>query len=481
MVVLGLNAFHGDAAAVILVDGELVAAAEEERFERVKHWAGFPTKAVEYCLAAANARIEDVDHVAIGRDPRANLVDKFLYSARHLPSPSFVADRARNLLRVGRPRNELAAALGVDADRVRAKSHAVEHHRAHLASASFASPFDSAAVVSIDGFGDFASTTWGVGRDTQINPSRRIRFPHSLGLFYSGMAQYLGFPRFGDEYKVMGLAAYGEPDCLDALRQVVRVQRDGGFELGLEYFQHHTEGIAMTWVGEPRYERINSERLEDLLGPARQPGAAMEDRFRAVAASAQAVFEEAYLGILTAAAESNPGRRLCLAGGCALNGLANGKILRRERCDELFIQPAAYDAGTALGAALHVWHQTLRQPRRFRQTHSYFGPGFSQTEVEDLLQAEGVPYTTLADDVLLPRVAAAIRDGQVVGWFQGRMEWGPRALGNRSILVDPRRAEMKDILNQRIKRRESFPHLRRPSSSSVLATTSRSRIRTRSC
>ena len=456
MIVLGLNAYHGDAAAAILVDGELVAAAEEERFERVKHWAGFPKRAVEYCLSAANARVEDIDHVAIGRNPRAHFMEKLIYSARHRPGISFVADRFRNLLRIRDPRAELASALGVDVERIRAASHAVEHHKAHLASAFFASPFDEAAVVSVDGFGDFASTTWGVGRGMQIDSRRRIAFPHSLGLFYSGIAQYLGFPHYGDEYKVMGLAAYGQPDLLDALRQVVAVQEDGGFTLGLDYFQHHTKGIAMTWVGEPRYDRINSDRLAELLGPAREQGAVVEDRFRAIAASAQAIFEEAYFAILKAAARMNGARCLCLAGGCALNSLANGKIRPQGLFDDVFIQPAAYDAGTALGAALFVWHQVLRQPRRFCQTHSYFGPSFNQTEIDARLRAERVPFATLADEILVPRVAAAIRDGKIVGWFQGRMEWGPRALGNRSILVDPRRAEMKDVLNQRIKQRESF-------------------------
>ncbi|HVM96544.1 MAG TPA: carbamoyltransferase C-terminal domain-containing protein [Candidatus Acidoferrales bacterium] len=455
MIVLGLNAYHGDAAAAILVDGELVAAVEEERFERVKHWAGFPKRAVEYCLSAANAKVEEIDHLAIGRNPRAHFVEKIIYSVRRRPQLGFVADRFRNMLKIRDPRSELATALGVDVDRIRAMTHAVEHHKAHVASSFFASPFDDAAIVSVDGFGDFASTTWGVGRGARIDSRRHISFPHSLGLFYSGITQYLGFPRFGDEYKVMGLAAYGQPDFRDDLRRVVIVHDDGGFALGLDYFQHHTKGIAMTWVGEPRYERINSDRLIKLLGSARQPGAPMDDRFRAIAASAQSVFEEAYFAVLKAAAHMNGGR-LCLAGGCALNSLANGKVRERGLFEEIFIQPASYDAGTALGAALFVWHQVLGRPRRFHQTHSYFGPGFSQAEIDTLLRGEDVHFETLPDELLLPRVAAALRDGKIVGWFQGRMEWGPRALGNRSILADPRRADMKSILNEKIKLRETF-------------------------
>ena len=457
MIILGLNAYHGDASAAVLVDGELVAAAEEERFNRVKHCAGFPKLAAEYCLQAAGARIEDVDHVAIGRNPKAHLGDKVLYSLKHRPDLSLVTDRVKNLLKVRDPRAELANNLGVDPERLRATTHHVEHHRAHMASAFFASPFDDAAVVSVDGFGDFVSTMWGSGKAGQIDVARRVAFPHSLGIFYSAITQFLGFPRYGDEYKVMGLSAYGEPELLEKLRTLVRPTSDGSFELALEYFQHHTKGIAMTWEGEPAYDRIYSDKLTELLGPAREPKSEMTDRYKALAASAQALFEEAFFRVLDSAFEtSGKNRRVCIAGGCAHNSLAAGKIRPRGRFDEVFIQPAAGDAGTALGAALYVHHQKLGRPRRFRQVHSYYGPSFTQTEVETLLQKEGLPFESLPDAELIPKVAKAISEGKVVGWFQGRMEWGPRALGNRSILTDPRRHDMQDILNARIKRREAF-------------------------
>jgi len=456
MIILGINAYHGDSAAAILVDGEIVAAAEEERFERVKHWAGFPRRAIEYCLREANVKVEEIDHVAMGRNPSAHLFNKILYSIRSRPAASFVADRFRNMLKIRDLKSELAATFQMDPKRLRARAHNVQHHLAHLSSSFFASPYDEAAIVSVDGFGDFVSTMWGIGQGNKIKIKRWVSFPHSLGVFYSGLTQYLGFPKFGDEYKVMGLAAYGEPDYLETMRQLVRVNGDGSFRLGLDYFQHHTQGIAMTWLGEPSYETINSERLLKLLGPARKPGDPMLDRFRAIAASVQATFEEAYFAVLEAVSKASGSRRLCLAGGCALNSLANGKIRPRGLFDDLFIQPASSDAGTALGAALYVWHQILGQPRRFHMSHSYYGPGFSQAEIDCLLRAEQVKFETLPDEILIPRVAQAIHDGKIVGWFQGRMEWGPRALGNRSILVDPRRAEMKDILNERIKRRESF-------------------------
>ncbi|MCC6556758.1 MAG: carbamoyltransferase [Polyangiaceae bacterium] len=455
MLILGINAYHGDASAALLVDGQLVAAAEEERFNRIKHCAGFPRRAIEYCLEAAGARIEDLDHIAIGRDPRAHLGDKVIYSLKKRPDFNFVVDRVKNMLQVRDPKAHLGASLGVDPKRIRAESHNVEHHRAHMSSAYFASPFDEAAVVSMDGFGDFVSTMWATGRGNKLEIHRRVGFPHSLGLFYSGITQYLGFPKFGDEYKVMGLSAYGAPDLLDKMRKVVIV-KDGAFELGLEYFQHHTKGIAMTWEGEPRFDTINSERLLDLLGPARVGGAPMEDRFKAVATSVQAVFEEAYFEILETARKLSGSPRLAMAGGCAHNSLVAGKIRPRGTFQDVFIQPAAGDAGTSLGAALYVYHHKLGNPRRFRQTHSYYGPSFNQAAIEELLRKEGVAFETMPDEELLPRVAKAITEGKVIGWFQGRMEWGPRALGNRSILVDPRRHDMKDILNERIKRREMF-------------------------
>jgi len=455
MIVLGVNAYHGDASAALLVDGELVAAAEEERFNRIKHWAGFPRLAIEYCMREAGARIEDIDHIAFGRNPRAHLLDKVAYSVSHRPAMSVVADRVRNLLKVRSPKGELGRSLGVDPERVRATNHNVEHHRAHMASTFFASGFEDAAVLSVDGFGDFVSTMWGRGSASKLEVLKRVSFPHSLGIFYSAMTQYLGFPKYGDEYKVMGLAAYGAPEFADKLKAVLHPQGDG-FELGLEYFQHHTKGVAMTWEGEPSYDRIFTDRLVDLLGPAREAGAPMDDRYKAIASSTQAVFEESLFRVLETEWKLTKNTNLCLAGGCAHNSLAAGKIVPRGPFEKLFVQPAAGDAGTALGAALYVHHHTLGHRRNFTQTHSYFGPSYTQQEIETLLKNEGVEFRVLTDDALVVRVAKDIEAGRVIGWFQGRMEWGPRALGNRSILADARRGDMQRIMNERIKRRESF-------------------------
>lgn len=455
MIVLGVNAHHGDASAALLVDGELVAAAEEERFNRIKHCAGFPRLAVEYCLRQAGVRIDDVDHLAIGRNPSAHFTDKIAFALTKRPSPKAIADRFSNMLKARSPKVELARAMGIDPERIRAVTHGVEHHRSHMASAFYPSGFEEAAIVSVDGFGDFVSTMWGRGSGPKIEASHRIRFPHSLGIFYTAMTQYLGFPKYGDEYKVMGLSAYGEPDQVEKLRAVLMPRR-GGFELGLAYFQHHTVGVDMTWEGEPSYGRIFSDELERLLGPARKKGGEMTDHYKSIAASTQALFEEAFFGILDAAWEETRQKRLCLAGGCAHNSLAAGKIVPRGRFEEVFVQPAAGDAGTALGAALYVEHHKLGRPRRFVQRHSYFGPEYTEQEIEALLKREGVDFQVLSDSELIPRVARDLADGCVVGWFQGRMEWGPRALGNRSILADPRRADMQDLMNEKIKRREMF-------------------------
>lgn len=458
MIVLGINAYHGDASAAILVDGELKAAVEEERFERVKHWAGFPKRSVEYCLESIGARIEDVDHIAIGRNTRAHLLDKILYVMKKRPSVDFIKDRAQNMLKVRNPKNALASSLGVDPERLRAKQHNVEHHRSHQASAYFAAPFDESAVVSVDGFGDFVGAMWAVGRGNKMDVIKRVGFPHSLGLFYSGMTQYLGFPRFGDEYKVMGMSAYGQADekIMQKIRQVVRLTDDGGFELGLDYFQHHTKGIAMTWVGEPKYDRIYSDKLIELLGPPREKGQPVDDRVLAIAACVQKRYEEAYFHMLSTAARLTGSRNICVAGGCGQNSLANGKVLLRGQFDDIFVQPASYDAGTALGAALYTHNHALDNPRRWKMEHSYWGPGYTQQQIEQMLRDEKAEYKVLPDEDMFKVVARAIADGGIIGWFQGRLEWGARALGHRSILANPCRPDMKDILNLRIKKRESF-------------------------
>jgi carbamoyltransferase len=472
-VVLGINAYHGDASAALLVDGRLVAAIEEERFTRVKHWAGLPRQAMRACLAMAGLRPEDVDHFAVSRRPRAHLARKAWLALRSRPSLGLARDRARNWRRIGDVASAIAGALALDPRRVERRLHRVEHHPAHLASAFFVSPFDEAACASLDGFGDFVSTSQAVGRGRGLDVLDRVFFPHSLGLLYLAVTQYLGFPRYGDEYKVMGLAPYGAPDYVGRLRRLVRLGQGGGFELDLRYFTHWPRGATMTWEdGEPTMGPVWSPALEALLGPARRPDEPIEPRHEAIAASLQAVFEEAAFHVLGALQRRTGLRRLCLAGGCAMNSVANGRIRERTAFEEVYVQPAAADNGTALGAACHVWHEVLGRPRGFVMEHAYWGPEFPDADVEAALVAHDTELSRAGcrharhetEDDLCRWTAEQIAAGKIVGWFQGRMEWGARALGNRSILADPRRADMREVINAKIKFREKF----RPFAPSIL-------------
>jgi carbamoyltransferase len=473
VIILGLNAWHGDASACVVRDGVLVAAAEEERFRRVKHWAGLPTEAAAYCLRAAGVGLAGVDVVAVNRDPHAHLLRKAWQTLRNGTDVAAVRSRLSNAAHVAGLGTALESALGAEPGVLDGKVRRVEHHLAHLASAYFVSPFREAAVVSVDGFGDFVSTMWGEGEGGRIRVHGAVHFPHSLGLFYLAMTQYLGFPKFGDEYKVMGLAPYGVPNAVDALRRVLRVLPGGRFALGLEHFRHHTTGVRMLWDGgEPTIAPVYSAELTRLLGPARRPDEPLEARHHDLAASTQALYEEAFFNLLAHVEERTGARALCLAGGCAMNSVANGKVRRRTPFAELYVQPAAGDAGGAVGAAFWVWNQELGRTRAYVMEDAYLGPGYADEEVAALLASRAGELRELGCEVehvadegrLCALVAAAIAGGAVVGWFQGRMEWGPRALGNRSILADPRRADMKDVLNHKIKRRESF----RPFAPSVL-------------
>ncbi len=471
MIVVGLNAYHGDASACLLRDGELVAAAEEERFRRIKHWAGFPAEALRYCLAEAGARLADVDHIALNSDPNAAFWRRALYAARHRPDPSLVVDRLRNRRRRASVRAELD--MHFPGDRFAGDIHRVEHHLAHLASAFLASPFSSAAAVSVDGFGDFASAAWGVGEADDLRIDGRVFFPHSLGVFYQAITQHLGFPHYGDEYKVMGLAPYGAPTLLDEMRRIVRLEPGGAFALDLSFFRHHREKIAYRWQGgAPSVGTLYASPLAALLGPARAPHEPLTQRHRDIARSAQAMYEEALFHLLNALHDRCGMDALALAGGCAMNSVANGRIRARTPFRSVYVQAAAGDAGGALGAALVVWRRQ-GGARRFVMDRADWGPSFGAPQIARALEgaaprlAAGAFTVSTIEDMneLCRRVARAVADGKVVGWFQGRMEWGPRALGQRSIVCDPRRADMKQILNAKIKRRESF----RPFAPSILS------------
>ena len=465
MLILGLNAYHGDSAACVVADGQLLAAVEEERFRRIKHWAGFPSESIQYCLDETGAALQDVDHIAVNRDPRANLGRKTWYSIQHRPPVGLLKDRVMNAGRVRDIKATIADHFDVYGGRLTARLHHVEHHVAHLASTFFVCPFDSAAVVSVDGFGDFVGAMWGTGKMADIEIEDRVFFPHSLGIFYLALTQLLGFPKYGDEYKVMGLAAYGEPTDLDKMEQIVRLSSNGTFELGLEYFSHHSSNVTMSWRGgAPTMGPVYSPLMEQLLVPTRAKDEPITDQHKDVAASMQAMYEKALFRLLNHVYERTQIPTLCLAGGCAMNSVANGKIFENTPFTDVYIQPAAGDAGGAIGAAFYVWNQVLGNDRSFVLERPYLGPEVRQSEIDDVLvahkrglTAQGCRVRRLDDEKQLCRCAAErVAEGSVVGWFQGKMEWGPRALGNRSIVCDPRRAEMRQILNAKIKRRESF-------------------------
>ncbi|MGH7825516.1 MAG: carbamoyltransferase family protein [Candidatus Binatia bacterium] len=503
MIILGINAYHGDASAALVVDGQLVAAVEEERFTRIKHCAGFPARAVAYCLEAAGIKPAEIDHIAVAKDPRARLMRKALYAIK---IPRLAIERLGAWNKFATVKEEIGRALDVSAGTIKADTHNVEHHQAHLASSFFVSPFEEAALLSVDGLGDFASMMWGAGRGSKLEVRGSIAFPHSLGIFYTALTQYLGFWNYGDEYKVMGLAAYGEPAYKKEFRKIVGPPSNGvpGFALNLDYFVHHKTGPEMTWrEGTPSLGKLYSEFLIKRLGPAREAKAPVEKRHENIAASMQARLEEVMLPLLYRLHDQTECRNLCMAGGVALNCTLNGKILDHTPFEALYIQPAAGDSGLAIGAAFYVWHQILRKPRSFEMKHSYWGPEFGEQEIRKALAGisncelriadwsirdsrsaiSHQPYATgshmpsaishepaglwiaeLPEEELVRITAEHIAGGKIVGWYQGRTEWGPRALGNRSIVADPRRPEMKDILNSRIKHRELF----RPFAPSIL-------------
>ncbi len=477
MSILGLSAYHADAAAAAVVDGRFVAGVEEERFRRVKHWAGFPEQALRWCVdEAVGGDPREVELFAVARRPRAYLVRKAWLALTHPRSLPRAAGRLRNLMQIEAMAGRVGTALGLEKS---PRLLPVEHHLAHLASAFFCSPFEDAACLSVDGFGDFVSTMIAHGRGNRIDVLDRVTFPHSLGVFYSAMTQYLGFLGFGDEYKVMGLAAYGEPRFTRELDQLVPAREDGTFRLDLRFFRHLSEGVEMTWEeGAPEQGLLFTPALEQLLGPARRRDEELDQRHKDLAASMQAVYEERFFALVRRTLADTGSRKLALAGGCALNSLANGKLFDRTDVEDVFIQSAAGDSGTSLGAALWAHHVALGQPRDgWVMEHSHWGPAYDEAAVRAALAA-GIPgsegrdgrcgdleiRTAPDEETLCRETAAAIARGEVVGWYQGRSEWGPRALGNRSILADPRRADMKEILNLKIKRRESF----RPFAPSIL-------------
>lgn len=473
MIILGINAYHPDASAAIIIDGKLIAAAEEERFSRIKHAAGFPREAVSYCLKEAGVSIGKVDYIAIPRQPNARVLKKLYYGIK---IPQLAIRRLFALKMTQDIKKKLAENFKEDESRVKAKIINVEHHRAHIASSFFVSCFDRALLFSADGLGDFASTMWGVGEGNKIKILGEIAFPHSLGLYYTAITQYLGFLNYGDEYKIMGLAAYGKPQYYEEFKKIVFNRGNLGFRLNLDYFVHHKKLVDMHFEeGYPTQEILYSSYLEKRLGPHRKDSEPIEERHRDIAASLQMRMEEIIYSLLNGIYRLNKSHgcdKLCLAGGVAFNCVANGKIFDHTPFKEIYIQSAAGDAGLAIGSAYYIWHQLLNKPRAFKMEHAYCGPEYSEGEIarelntihKELDEKGCLIERAESNEELCSKTARYIAEEKVVGWFQGRMEWGPRALGNRSIIADPRSPEIKNILNERIKNREPF----RPFAPSIL-------------
>lgn len=472
MIIVGINAYHGDAASVIVADGKLLSAVEEERFNRIRHSAGLPTSSFRGALKQAGLSPNFVDYFTIARDPKANLFSKLKFVLTNRPSPSFLKYRFNVLASSEKMLEKPELFLGKNG-KWHAKGIRVEHHLSHAASAFYPSGFDHAAILTVDGFGDFSSVMMGIGEGNRLKILKRILFPHSLGILYTAATQFVGFPQYGDEYKLMGLAGWGEPRFLKEFESLLHLAPDGSFKLDLDYFLHAKGWVDMTWSeGEPVLTQAYSEKWKKLFGEPRKPDDPLTQRDKDLAASAQAIYEKGFLHLLASLYEKTQLKTLCLAGGCAFNSVANGKIFDQTPFNKVYIQPAAGDAGTALGSAFYTAHHRLNQPRNFVMEHAYWGPEFSDPEIaeeihnqDDELKKAGCRVQEIKDqNQLCQETAKAISEGKIVGWFQGKMEWGPRALGNRSILADPRQAAIRDVLNERVKHRENF----RPFAPSIL-------------
>lgn len=467
MTILGINAYHADASASLLIDGKLIVAIEEERFTRTKHWAGFPVQSIIFCLKEANISLSDIDYIAIGRDPKAKLFKKlrfllsspihaFRYALTRLHNAKQVSSIEEILMQV-----DTSCSLEV----LKKKIVQVEHHRAHLASAFYPSPFHEAAVLSIDGAGDFSTTMLGMANGISLEVLESIDFPHSLGVFYTAMTQLLGFPYYGDEYKIMGLAPYGNPIYVDALRDVIQIIPDGLFKLNLNYFQSPHKGyVYYSEDNLPLVHSLFNEKMEMRFGMLRKKDEPLTQHHKDLAASVQRITEEVIFHVLNYLHKTTGLNKVCIAGGVAQNSVANGKITCNTPFKEVYIPSAGHDAGISMGAAYWLHHHQAAQQRSAAVFNACTGSQYSNEEIITVCKELNLEYKQIDEATLFDYVASRLAEGKVIGWFNGRAEFGPRALGGRSILADPRRVDAKELLNSKIKRRESF----RPFAPSIL-------------
>lgn len=445
--ILGISCYYHDAAAALLKNGEIIAAAEEERFTRKKHDQSFPINTINFCLQKAGITPDQISYVAFYEKPLLKFdrllmqhiaAYPFSYWSFYKAIPNWVVEKLRI-------QTTIRKKLKKDRNKFNGEILFLEHHLAHAASSFLVSPFDEAAILTIDGVGEWTTTAWGHAKNNDISLTKKIDFPHSLGLLYSAVTAYLGFKVNNDEYKVMGLAPYGKPIYIEQMKKLIDVKSDGSYALDMSYFSYHY-GL----------KSITKKFIEE-FGPTRIPEAKVEQHHKDIAASMQKLLEETLFTILNSLHAETKCKNLCMAGGVALNSVANGKITRNTPFKHVFIQPAASDAGTALGAALYVWHTILENKREYVQTTSSFGPSFTAEEIKEYLEKNKIIFKEYKDvKEAATKAASLIHKDQVIGWFQGGMEWGPRALGNRSILSNPCNPNMKDIINAKVKHRELF-------------------------
>ena len=470
MIILGINAYHGDASACIFVDQKLIAAVEEERFTRVKHAAGFPINSIKYCLKYSNKTLSDVDHICINRNPKQKIFQKLIFASKKLLKFNFLRDRISNLKKINSIKNELDTQFN---ERFNGKIHYIDHHTSHIASSVFFSKFDETNFISVDGFGDFASTVIGFYDGEQINKVKEVLFPHSLGLFYTAMTQFLGFMNYGDEYKVMGLAPYGKVTKYEEITDLIIKKKQNLFELNLKYFNHHKGNVEMSWLdGEPKIGKVYSEELSKLIGRPRELKERISQDHMDIAASTQRVYEDMLIYLANSIYEYKEIKNLCISGGCGMNSVANGKIKHKTNYEKIYIPPSPGDSGGAIGSASIILKKYFQEVKDLND-NPYLGPSYTNEEIKSLLDSKNDViektgskiYKFDANSDLFSFVAGLLTNQKVVGFFRGRMEWGPRALGNRSILADPRNPNIKELLNNKIKKRETF----RPFAPSIIS------------
>jgi carbamoyltransferase len=470
MIILGINAYHPDSSACLLIDGEIKIAIEEERINRIKHWSGLPILAIKHCLQDQKISIKDVDLISINQNFYSNFLKKIKFILFNNCNFDFYLSKLQSKIK----KKNLLDIISIEIGGLKkgCKLIEVEHHKSHVASAFYESPFDKCANVSIDGFGDFSSVSWGISLNNKVNIDHRILFPHSLGIFYEAFTQFLGFKNFGDEYKMMGLSCYGKATEISKVNQIIQLKKNGEFELDLSFFQHHKRNISYKWNNSsPTTAILFSEKIIKLFGLARRLEDNINDYHKDIAATVQSVYEKILFHILNHVYEKYKIENLTISGGCAQNSLANGKIINNTKFTSLFIPSNPGDAGGAVGSAYIAWNN-INKSKVIKKFSGYLGTSYSNTEIKNLiidnkkrLALNNCNYfLEINDNILCAYIAKKIESGKIVGWFQGRMEWGPRALGNRSILADPRNSKIRDTINIKIKRRETF----RPFAPSIL-------------